>query len=90
MAETLVMLALDYGGWAAFIATIVTIWILLLRGDIVPGSTARLWLESWQVEREAGKFRDEQITKLLEGQETTNKLVSALHDVARDRAPEER
>lgn len=72
----------DYGGWGVAALIAITVWIMLLRGDLVPGGTAKLWLQSWQVEREAGKRRDEHLETLLEGQETTNKLIAALHEAA--------
>lgn len=76
---------LDIGGWAFSGLILVTVWVMVIRGDIVPRSTAQMWQDSWKIEREAGKERDDQITKLLEGQETTNKLVQALHDAALER-----
>lgn len=87
MLEFIASNYVDLGGWAFSGLVMCTVWIMILRGDVVPGSTARLWKESWETEREAGKHRDDQITKLIEGQRTTNKLISALQDAARDREP---
>lgn len=68
----------EAGGWGLFVLSNLGFVYMLLKGVVVPGSIADNYQRAWQIEKEAGKVRDDQINELLETSRVTTKFIEDL------------
>lgn len=59
-------------------ALVVIIVLMILRGDLVPKSTANSWRDAFEKSQQAGEIKDAQITKLADATTVVARALDAL------------